>query len=296
MNRDRFTRLSAHPTDLELARLLERDTPPDLKVAGHLAGCRRCMAVYAEFVHAHAGAQAEAATPVPDEWLRRGLQVAATPPAGVRPRPAAPRRLVPRGALLLTAAACALLMVTVGVDRLRVRQAHEVLAGQLRQDSYGGLLYGEAFRPNPSGRRGLLSDPRVDDALAELVRRDARGARSAGDAFWLVAGCLARNDLDNADAHLREARRRYADDDRLASLGGVLAYKRNALAEAASALAAALERRRSPTHLYNLALVRRAQGDSAAAQALYGELAARFPESMAAGLARTRGQAPPVDR
>lgn len=296
MNRDRFTRLSAHPTDLELARLLERDTPPDLKVAGHLAGCRRCMAVYAEFVHAHAGAQSEAATPVPDEWLRRGLQVAAAPPPSVRLRPAAPLRFVPRGALLVAAAACALLVVAAGVDRLRVQQTHEVLAGQLRQDSYGGLLYGEAFQPSPSGRRGGLSDPRVDNALAELVRREARGARSADDAFWLVAGCLARNDLDNADVHLREARRRYADDDRLASLAGVLAYKRNALAEAAAALAAALERRRSPTHLYNLALVRRAQGDSAAAEALFGELAARFPESMAAGLVRTGGQAPSPDR
>ena len=103
---------------------------------------------------------------------------------------------MPRGALLVAAAACALLVVAAGVDRLRVHQTHEVLAGQLRQDSYGGLLYGEAFQPSPSGRRGGLGDPRVDDALAELVRREARGARSADDAFWLVAGCLARNDLD----------------------------------------------------------------------------------------------------
>jgi TolA-binding protein len=167
------------------------------------------------------------------------------------------------------------------------------LARALCQDSFGGMLYGEEFPPSPSGRRGATGDPGVESALVGLVRREAGGALSADDSFWLVAGLLARNDLDNAAAHLREALRRHADDPRLASLTGILAYKQDNLAAATPALAAALARRHSATNLYNLALARGAQGDTAAAQALTRELLAHFPRSVAASVARAAARREP---
>lgn len=291
-----FTRPGAHPADYELAQLLDAPDGGDARVARHLAGCPRCMAVYAEFAGARAALLTEAGrAEVPAEWLTRGLAVGAggaTPSStaaagGARPPSTIGRRGRARRVALLAAAAALVLVVGLEGSRLwGLRRDHAALAAAFRADSYGGLLYGEGFMPAPAGLRGAALPPEAEGALARLAARAAHGPRSADEAFWLVGGFLAEDDLDNADAHLREALRRFPGDDRLLALAGTLAYKRNDLVGAGDALNEALARRRTADHLYNLALVRRAQGQSAAAEELLRELATRFPDSPVTRLAR----------
>jgi tetratricopeptide (TPR) repeat protein len=272
-----------HLTDIELARLVDASAPADVSVAEHLAVCRRCMAIYAEFVHIRAAHHSPGGLPVPPtEWIQRGLAAGTVKRLG--PLSLIHGRFARRFALAAAAAVFCLVGGAWSVDRVRLQHDHERLAARLQEDSFGGLLYSEAFEPVPSGVRGTPSGSGTDEALADLARRSRNGPRTTEDAFWLVAGFLAHNDLDNADAYLRAARRLPADDSRLTTLAGILAYKRNDLPTAAAILKAAVEQERSATNLYNLSMVLEALGDQPGAAALTGEIKQRFPGSWVAGL------------
>lgn len=279
MIRQSLTR-NQHPSVERLARLVSDPAADDDVIIKHLAMCPRCMGLYAEFVHARSVDTTDTSPdPVPAEWLRRGLAVAAARPEAVAR--VALRRPLTVGRFAGFAAAAALIGIAsfFGIEKAREQRREGLLAEAMRRDSYGGLVYGESFLPIPSGYRGVSPDPQLDGVLVELARYNDKGPRTAEQAFWLVSGFLSRNELENADATLREARLRFAADDRLTSLAAILAYKRNDLPTAAQELEAALQGRRTAAHLYNLARVRMELGDSTAAAALGHELIDRHPGS-----------------
>ena len=131
-----------------------------------------------------------------------------------------------------------------------------------------------------------LIRPGGSSALRAVRRNQGRwsGVSSVYQAFWLIAGFLSHNDLDNADAYLRAARP-FGNNPRLLNLEAILAYKRNDLARASTTMEAAVLRDRSAVNLYNLAVIRRASGDTAGAGAAVDEILRRHPASALVGLA-----------
>src|SRR5262249_30058076 len=155
-------------------------------------------------VHARAMAlSAGHAESLPPEWLRRSL--AAGP--GVRRSSRFRLSRWPMPVLVGVAGALLILAGSWTAGEIPTRNDHERLAGRMRRDSFGGPIYGEAFLPERSGVRGDAPDAGADQALADMVHRSGGTTRSADEAFWLVAGFLSHNDLDNADAYLRASTR-----------------------------------------------------------------------------------------
>ena len=259
MNQETIVPSNGHPTAEELALLAEGARPPDPRMAEHLAACPRCMGIYSEFVQLRSELLSRGASEaVPAAWLEDGLQV---------PRTVQTRRVTSR-ILVATTAAVAILVLPLAFNQFQDRRNRETLARELRADAQGSLLYAEDLLPAPRGVRGSGGNDEARRLLAELATRYERGRRSDDDVFWLVAGFLAQNDLNNADAYLRESLSRSPADPRLHTLAGILAYKRNDLEGAAARLEEALSIERSAGTLLNLAIVRRDQKQDVEARRL----------------------------
>lgn len=275
-----------HPTETELAYLLDSNAAPEAWIVEHLAACRHCLAVYTEFVEVRSAMVSTPGIPEPSSrWIRRGLAVAqASPRLGTvvdKPR----RRPAWQLPLAGMAAAALVVVATFAIERFGLERKRDRIAVQARADSEGGLLYADNLPPSLRGVRGSSNDAGVDAILAEMTVRYHDGTRSPDDAFWLVAGFLSRNDLGNADAYLRDVLILFPGDERLHNLSAILAFKRNDLEAAASHLKAAISIRESSAHLYNLAVVRLEAGDSSASALLVERVRSGFPGSPGAELA-----------
>jgi hypothetical protein len=264
-----------HPDDLELARLAEPGFVASEAIAAHLAACPRCRATWGEFVEIRAESLDSAGGDAPADWVTRGSALA-TPAA---------RRFAPRWLPLAAAATVVLVAGFLLADRSDLNGKRRLLSERMRQDSYGSLLYSEALEPRSRGVRGTVADPGADDALRALTGRYNQGKRGAADAWWVVAGYLSRNDLDNAEAYLRESFRTAPHDAHLLNLAAILAFKRNDVAGAARQLELALPASRDDAVRYNLAVVRLSQGDTVAARALARNLVEAEPKSVVGRLA-----------
>jgi tetratricopeptide (TPR) repeat protein len=244
------------------------------------------MGVYSEFIEMRCRLLSESGIePPPLEWLERGLQVA-KPPATAHRSTRHGRRVLWLVPSMAAAAGIVVLFVSISWRQLAFNRGLEALAGQLREDSSGSLLYSDDLLPSPRDIRGSAGNSKAGSILAELAHRYNRGARSEDDVFWLIAGFLSENDLNNADAYLRESLRRSPSSGRLHNLAAILAFKRNDLETAAVHLEAALAIERSAASLLNLAIVRREQGQQAAARDLAREVTERFPGTGVSRLAR----------
>jgi len=268
-----------HPSALMWAALARGEIAEEEKnkYAQHLAQCRRCMAVYAEFVEQSLG---EGYGAVPTAWVDHALTI---PQASVGKR-SRPRRINVKwawGAVLASLLVLTMVLVTKSRTRDAIPDAlQSALAADLRADSQGSLVYGDALPPEPRGVRGAGPNPSAETArLERLLEMYRERPRDPVIAYWLVSAYLANNELRNADAFLRESLSTYSSDSRFLNLAAILAYKENRLADAEGYLRTAMTMNRNATVLVNLALVRRQQGDETEAQSLLNEVQFRFPDS-----------------
>jgi hypothetical protein len=264
-----------------LAEAAEAGEPLPEALRHHLSGCRRCAAVYAEFLEGTFRRDTGAIPKAPADWIRAGERIAAPHPLPrVIPR-VRHRRWVEGGAALLAVAAA---MVIVVVSRPERGDAipsslRSALERQLQHDAQGSLLYADDLPPRRRGIRGNGSQSLTAADLERLVALYNRRPPQADAAFWLVAGYVGTNQLGNADPYLRESLDRFPRDPRFHNLAGIVAYKRNQLAEAEGHVRGALNLERDLTYLVNLALLRREQGAEGEATTLLEEAATRFPEA-----------------
>jgi tetratricopeptide (TPR) repeat protein len=277
----------------------------DDRIAAHLAACRHCMAVYAEFSRAHVG-HALAAEVAPDELVERGKAIASGPSgldshrgadrvraAGRLDTPGDARR-VRRGRLapaLAAVAACALLVAWQG-GWLTTRPAvapglERAISERLRDDSYQALAYSSTLVPRARETRGP-SAPASSSDLDPLVDAFRVRPGSADVAFWLVAGMLAEGRLSDAGKYLGESRARFSTDPRFHNLAAIRAYKRSELAVAAAELRRALAIERDAVYLVNLAHVLEEQGYAEEAKPLWAEVLARHADAPITAVARAR--------
>jgi tetratricopeptide (TPR) repeat protein len=222
------------------------------------------MGIYSEFVQLRSDLLlSNPGESVPETWLADGLRVPR--------RRTLSGRQVPGRILVAATAVAAVLILPLGVRQWQNHRDRQTLARELRADAQGSLLYSEDLLPIARGVRGSARSEDARRLVAELAGRYERGRRSDDDVFWLVAGFLAQNDLNNADAYLRESLSRSPADHRLHTLAGILAYKRNDLASAGTHLERAVDLQRSAGNLLNLAIVRRAEGQAVEARRLTAE-------------------------
>ena len=212
----------------------------------HLAGCRSCLAAYAEAVRtAHRRAQQPDAFPVPADLLAAALAAGAP-----RRRPASARPGWQwRPALAATVAtACVVLAVVVLPDRQAGRLGDADIAAitlALRDQSVDGpLLPGIEIAgvESPVYRSGDGARPELARALQAAARRQGSSPRDPQQAYWLGAGYLSAGQLGAAVDVIRLARQAHPQDQRLLVLEGVAAYRASELARAESLLREALGR------------------------------------------------------
>jgi tetratricopeptide (TPR) repeat protein len=278
----------------------------DDRIAAHLAACRHCMAVYAEFSRAHVG-HALAAEAAPDDLVERGKAIASGPrglepgrawqrvPAAGRADPLPAMRRARRGRLvpaLVAGAACAALVVWQG-GWLAPRPAvapdlQHAISERLRDDSYAGLVYTRALVPRARETRGPSAAATGAD-LTPLTTAFTARPGSAEVAFWLVAAMLAEGRLRDVREYLDLSRARFATDPRFHNLAAILAYKRSELPMAEAELRRALAIERDAAYLVNLARVLEEQGRAAEAEPLWAEVLVRHADAPIAAVARARG-------
>jgi tetratricopeptide repeat protein len=268
---------SDHPAALTLASLARGELEDNERetCALHLAHCRRCMAIYAEFVEQALG---EGQERVPPGWLDQALTI---PEPGRGSAPPRPRPLKwAWGVALLCIMGLALLVFTKAHRPESIPNALEAaLLPGLRADSQGSLVYGDNVAPEPRGVRGNANGDASASNLERLLEIYRSHPSDAEVAYWVVSTYLATNQLRNADPFLREALERFPNDARFLNLAAILAYKENRLADAERNLRNAAAKERNATVLVNLAMVRRQQGDENEAEALLSEAQSRFPDS-----------------
>jgi len=271
MNPDGSLPSGTHPSPEQLAHLIDSDAGADHVLVEHLAGCRRCMGIYAEFVQARADQLASSGSP---GWRPQVVPVAA-------PVTLPSRRLGARVPAVAAAGLAAGLLVVVMTLRLEssTTATHRAIGTEMRHDAVGGLIYAPDLPPTPRGIRGSGTGDRTAEALTALTRRYDAGKASADDSFWLIGGFLAANELENADAYLGVALAASPADPRLQNLAAILAYKRNDLAGATTHLERAVALDPTAEALYNLARVKDATGDAAGADALRARLTKTYGKS-----------------
>lgn len=285
---------SPHLTAEDLAAVVE-DGASDAGLLRHLAACPRCLAVYGEFLAARRRWFTDPAVQTPNpELVQVGLAIGAPAP------PARPRRarhtlsIAARPAAALLAAASLAVLVLSDTPRWpsasRIEDGQRQLLGdRMREDSHGGLLYGDDLIPRAPGVRGAGTNPAVRSALGEILDRYER-APSGDAAYWLVGGLLASGRTRDAEPYLRESLAAFPEDSRLWNLAAILAYKSNDLAGAEGHLRSALRLERSAAALVNLAIVRSQQGFEDESQDLLLEARGKFPGSpLAAHAPRSAG-------
>lgn len=250
-----MTNPSDHLDPNDLAALAEGAEVADAALLqAHLAGCRSCLATYAEAVRtAHRRAQRPDAFPVPADLLAAALAAGAPRrrPATVRPAWQWRPSWQWRPALAATVAtACVVLAVVVLPDRQAGRLGDADIAAitvALRDQSVAGpLLPGvEAAHPGvdaPVYRSGDDARPDLARALQAAARRQESSPRDPHQAYWLGAGYLSAGQMGAAVDVIRLARQAHPQDQRLLVLEGVAAYRASELARSESLLREALDR------------------------------------------------------
>ena len=266
-----------HPPALIWASLARGEIPERDKeaYANHLARCRRCMALYTEFVEQVIGKHPDT---VPPDWINRAMAVPR--PAGDSTKTQARKRPLKWawGAVLAFGIVLAVFFLNRGHTPDSIPATlRSTLAAELRADSQGSLVYGDDLAPEPRGVRG--SSPDENSGVEELLEIYRARPLDPEAAYWLVSAYLARNQLRNAGPYLREALQAFPGDPRFLNLAAILAYQENRLEDAETSLRQAAAKNRNATVLVNLALVRRQQGDETEAQSLLNEALSRFPDS-----------------
>ncbi len=242
-----MTNMQNHLDPNDIAALADgREIPGTDVLQRHLAGCRSCLAAYAEAVRvAHLRAQRPDAFAVPPDLLAAALA------AGRRPRrfvAAPPRRWRP-GLAAATATAVLVLAVALapGPHPGRLAPGDNAALGTLlwAQSAAGPLLPGAVASTAgaaPVYRSGSALVPTLDRALHEAATTRGRAPRDPQQAYWLGAGYLATGQLGTAVDLIRVARQAYPQDQALLVLDGVAAYRASDLARAEELLREAWRR------------------------------------------------------
>ena len=261
---------------------------PDESIVSHLAECRHCTAVWAEFVRARTQFSLRPDADMPPESL---LEMAKR-----IPRASSAWWTKQRVAAALAPIAATIVFVFAWQSRrhelrpIVTPDQKRAISERLRQDSHGGLLYDGDQMPRPRGTRGSAHDSEGTN-LEPLLTTLAGVPPSADDAWWFVADLLSANRLLDSDVYLQESLQSFPEDARFHNLAAILAFKRSDLATAEAELRAALNIERNDAHraadLVNLARVLQEQEKTDEAKALQAEVLRRFPDTKAAELTRT---------
>ena len=269
-----------------LAALTEPGAPtPDESVVSHLAECRHCTAVWAEFVRARTKFSLRPDADMPSESL---LEIA----KGI-PKASSTWWTKQRVAATLAPIAAAIVFIFAWQSRrhelrpMITPDQKRAISERLRQDSYGGLLYKGDLPPRPRGTRGSEHDSEGAN-LEPFLSALAGVPPSAEDAWWFVADLLSANRRLDADTYLQQSLQRFPEDARFHNLAAIRAYKDSDLATAETELRTARAIEPSASALFNLACVLQEQGRTAEASDLRNEVLQRFPDSEVAELIRTR--------
>ncbi len=242
-----MTKTHAHLDPNDLAALAEgAEAAGSADPHAHLAGCRSCLAAYAEAVRvAHLRAQHPGAFAVPPDLLGAAL-AAGRPRRPVTARPARTWRPA-----LAASAATAVLVVAVALAP--GRQSGNLggdhiaaISALLRDQSAAGpLLPGvteSADGATPVYRSGGATTPDLDGALREAAKKHGASPRDPRQAYWLGAGYLGAGQLGTAVDVIRLARQAHPQDQPLLVLEGVAAYRASDLARAETLLREAVRR------------------------------------------------------
>ena len=254
------------------------------QVAGHLAECRSCMAAYADAVRYRSAwlAAPQAFTPS-TTMVREGASVADAPAKGRSP--ALSPWLAPAMAVVVLAAA-----VGFVVWRLQQAEPGAFRAALGRESSRGLVLPGGEHGADrePQVKRGPAVDAELEAAVSRAARRYEAGDRSAALAYEVAAGYLLIGNLDAARDYAAEGLKAHPDDQSLAILAAVLAYRNSDLERAEGALRDVLQRSpNEPVATLDLAIVMGERGAHDEARALLEALIAHEPRSP---LARRAGR------
>ena len=262
---------------------------PDESIVSHLAECRHCTAVWAEFVRARTQFSLGPDADMPPESL---LEIAKR-----IPRTSSAWWTKQRVAAALAPIAATIVFLFAWQSRrhelrpIVTPDQKRVISERLRQDSHGALLYSGSgdLLPRRRGTRGAEHDSEGTDG-EPLLTTLGGVPPSADDAWWFVADLLSANRRLDADVYLQESLQSFPEDARFHNLAAILAWKRSDLATAETELRAALKIERSDAehaaYLVNLARVLQEQDQTEEARALQAEVLRRFPDTEAARLAR----------
>jgi tetratricopeptide (TPR) repeat protein len=253
------------------------------RVAAHLAECRSCMAAYADAVRYRSAwlAAPRAFTPSAT-MMREGASVA---------EPGARRSRV-HSQWLVPAVGIAVLVAAVGFAVWRLQPSEStVLRAALERESSRGLVLPGGERGadrEPQVQRGPAVDAELGAAVSHAAHRYEAGDRSAAVAYDVAAGYLLIRNLDAARDYAAEGLKAHPDDQSLAILAAVLAYRNSDLERAEGALRDVLRRSpNEPVATLDLAIVMGERGVHDEARALLEALIAHEPRSP---LARRAGR------
>lgn len=293
-----------HPDELDLSALVDGrlsalEAEP---LRRHLAGCRSCMAAYADAVRYRAAWLATPQAFEPSrELVEAGMAVRAKEPARAgaaaprslgRARPAG-RRVAMAGATLALAGATLALAAVVfyGVRAAAtwrapdpplpppLRAALESVSGRglvLPGGERGAAHRGPVLRAGPAAPRRSL-----EAAVRAEIERYERGRRDRATTYAVGAGLIALGQADAARDYVDEGLRRDPRDARLLVLRADLAYRASEMALAESCLRQSLRLRRDdPVATLDLGIV-------------LAETGARDQAAMLLARAARRG-APPI--
>ena len=277
---------SGHIAPEELAAITELGAGlPAEWFSAHLAKCRYCMAVYAEFARARAESLTGAMPETADHAVIARAMSIPTMAVGksADSYPSRRRRVVAAGAV----AAGLALATVVTSSWMRSRSTARAPGATTSTDStrphpLDGFLYSDEIRL-PTGMRGSVEEAGLD-SLRLIYNRQP----SSDNTFNLIKGLLLAEQGRDADPLLREAVEAFRGESRFRNLAAVLAYKNSDLAKAESELRAALSLAGDSYLLVNLATVLGEQGRLSEADALLTSVVERDPEAPIADLARSR--------
>ena len=251
----------------------------------HLAKCRYCTAVYAEFTRARS--EFLAPTP-PDADDRETIAMAMEIPAGkvVVPTLAPPER---RRRGFVAAAVAAGFVLGAAATAIWMQSKPTVPA--TASYAFAGLLYSAQHVPTSTGLRGTFETTDL-----EALRRAYEAKPTPGVAFDLIAGFLAAERFRDAEPFLREALQRFPGESRFHNLAAILAYQNSDLTRSESELRTALKIDDASYLLVNLATVLLEQGRTPEAETLLARVMERNPAAPIAALARARAAAAKRER
>ena len=285
-----------HLNEEELAALVDGGLDPIAteEARDHLAECRLCLTAYSEAVQYRSLwlDESEAFAPT-EECLRLGREVASRERQVPRHR-RSPLRLRPI-MLTLSAAAAGLAAILIFTQPLLGPQSplDDATLAPLRlavgKASARGLVIPAteiiSREALPTYRAGIaVADTEVAEAIDRLSDAYNHGDRSLEVAYWLAAGRLATGQLGSARAYLGDARMRFPDDARLATLEAVIAYRESDLPRAERLLRGVLRRdAENPEANFNLGVVLRDLGRTDEAREILAKLSSDSPLGQRAG-------------